>query len=262
MHVIVTGGSSGIGLEVARQYLRSGAKVSIIARNARRLDEARQDLERSVAAGVGRIGLVSADVAVEAEISSAISACELTFGPCDILVASAGIVEPGLFDEQSSAVFAGQIDTNLLGTINSVRAVYSGMKIRRSGKIMIISSGAALIGIHGYSAYCASKSALVGFAEALQAEARSFGIQVAICFPPDTLTPQFEQELPKRSPEARRLMGAAAAWPADAVAAKIVSAIDRGRSKTFFGFSLTALGWIGPLLKPALLWWFGRETKR
>jgi short-subunit dehydrogenase len=126
---------------------------------------------------------------------------------------------------------------------------------------MIISSGAALIGIHGYSAYCASKSALIGFVEALRMEVGPHGIEVGICFPPDTLTPQFEQELPKRSPQARRVMGAAPPWPAAKVAKRILQAIERGNANTYFGFSLTALGWLGPLLKPILFWWFGRPPR-
>ena len=262
MHVIVTGGSSGIGLEVARLYVRNGASVSIIARDERRLLAACRDLEASAAGAAGRVGSATADVGVEDDISAAIAARESEFGACDILVASAGVVEPAPFDGQGAAMFAAQIETNLFGTINSVRAVYGGMKERRFGKVMIISSGAALIGIHGYSAYCASKSALIGFAEALRMEAMPVGVGILVCFPPDTLTPQFEQELPKRSPEARRLMGAAPAWRADAVAAKIVRAIERRRAKTYFGFSLTALGWFGPLIKPVLFWWSARTPAR
>jgi NAD(P)-dependent dehydrogenase (short-subunit alcohol dehydrogenase family) len=262
VHVIVTGGSSGIGLEVARLYLRAGASVSIIARDAARLERARLDLETSGVDIGGRLHVASADVAVEDEIRAAVLRCESVSGPCDALIAAAGMVEPAPFDEQTSDLFARQIETNLFGTVNSVRAVYAGMKARRSGKIMIVSSGAALIGIHGYSAYCASKSALVGFAEALQAEARPFSVGICICFPPDTLTPQLEAELPKRSAAAQRVMGAAAAWRPQAVAERIVRATDRGTSKLYFGFSLTALGWFGPVIKPVVNWWYAERPGR
>jgi NAD(P)-dependent dehydrogenase (short-subunit alcohol dehydrogenase family) len=260
MHVIVTGGSSGIGLEVARLYAGRGAKVSLIARDADRLEQARRELLVATKTGDDRIRSVSADIAVEADIAAAIAACEAAFGPCDILVASAGMVEPGRFDEQAPEMFSAQLNTNLFGTVNTVRAVYRSMRSRQAGSIMIVSSGAALIGIHGYTAYCASKSALVGFAEALQAEARPEGICVSICFPPDTLTPQFEKELPQRSPEARRLMGAAPPWSAAAVARAIVRGLDRRRPKVYFGFSITALGLLGPLIKP-LLFWFHRSKQ-
>lgn len=256
MHVIVTGGSSGIGLEVARLYLGAGASVSIIARDGARLEQARLDLEKSAASNSGRLRVASADVAKESDLRAAVSACEDAFGPCDVLIASAGVVEPALFEDQSSEIFARQIETNLFGTVNSLRAVYPSMKARRSGRIMVISSGAALIGIHGYSAYCASKAALVGLVEALATEASPFGVRILICFPPDTLTPQYEAELPKRSAEASRMMGAAPAWRPEAVAEKIVQAVDRGAARVYFGFSLTALGWFGSLIKPVVYWWY------
>jgi NAD(P)-dependent dehydrogenase (short-subunit alcohol dehydrogenase family) len=188
--------------------------------------------------------------------------CERSFGPCDILVASAGIVEPSAFDAMPASVFDEQIATNLLGTANVVRAVYKGMKARRSGRIMMISSGAALIGIYGYTAYCASKSALAGFAEALGAEAGAAGIRVSICFPPDTLTPQYRREMSMRPAEAELLMGAVKPWSADAVAARIVRGLDRGKARIHFGLSLTALAYFGPLIKPPLMWWFSRKMRK
>lgn len=256
MHVVVTGGSSGIGLEVARIYARRGASVSLIARNVDQLQAAAQDLSSGGAVQSAAIGIQSADISVESEISAAIAACEARFGPCDVLVASAGVAEPGRFDEQETAVFTQHISINLIGTTNAVRAAYTGMRARRRGRIMIVSSGAALIGIPGYTAYCASKSALTGFAEALHAEAIPHGISISICFPPDTDTPQFVRELPKRPPEARALMGAAPPWSAAAVASRIVAGTDRGRAKLYFGFSITMLGLFGPLIKPMVMAWF------
>jgi NAD(P)-dependent dehydrogenase (short-subunit alcohol dehydrogenase family) len=255
MHVVVTGGSSGIGLEVARIYAAQGAHVSLIARDFTRLEQALHDLIQLLPGARDRLRIASADIGAEIQISAAIEACEVAFGPCDILIASAGVVEPARFDEQTAEAFAAQIGTNLLGTVHTVRAVYPTMIRRRSGSIMIVSSGAALIGIHGYTAYCASKSALIGFAEALRSEAKSYGVCVSICFPPDTLTPQFEKELPQRSPQARRLMGAAPPWSARSVAAKIVKGTKRRQSKVYFGFSIAALGLLGPMIKPLLFWW-------
>jgi short-subunit dehydrogenase len=262
MHVIVTGGSSGIGLEVARIYARSGAYLSLVARDPHRLEEARKDLAAAVPGSADRIRTAEADIAAEADITAAIAACEADFGPCDILLASAGMVDPAPFDQQRSEAFFAQVQTNLFGTVNTVRAVYASMRRRRSGQIMIVSSGAALIGIHGYTAYCASKSALVGFAEALQAEARPQGVFVSICFPPDTLTPQFDKELPQRSPQARKLMGAAPPWSAQAVAQRIVKGIGRHEAKVYFGLSITALGWLGPLIKPLLFRWHASPPTR
>lgn len=262
MHIIVTGGSSGIGLAIARICAQRGDRISLIARSAGRLEQARAELVAIPGVEEAAIRTASADVASAAAVEAAVQACEAALGPCDILIASAGIVEPTSFDAMSPEVFNEQIATNLLGTANAVRAVYRGMKARRKGRIMMVSSGAALIGIYGYTAYCASKAALTGFAEALAAEAGAVGVRVSICFPPDTLAPQYLQEMPKRPPEAALLMGAVKPWPAEAVAAKIVRGLDCGRSRIYFGLSLWGLALFGPLVKPLIMWWFSRKFKK
>lgn len=262
MHVIVTGGSSGIGLAVAKLYAARGDRVSLLARHPGRLEQARAEIASLPGIDSSLIQIASVDVASAPQASSAIGSCEASFGPCDILIASAGIVEPGAFDALPASVFDEQISINLLGTANVVRAVYKGMKSRRDGKIMMISSGAALIGIFGYTAYCASKSALGGFAEALSAEAAACGIQVSICFPPDTLTPQYRREVSMRPAEAEIMMGTVKPWSPETVAARIVRGLDRGRAKIHFGFSLTMLAYFGPLIKPPLMWWFSRKTRK
>ena len=262
MHVIVTGGSSGIGLAIAKLYASRGDRISLLARHLGRLEQARAEIASLPGIDSSRIQIASVDVASAAQTSSAVENCEASFGPCDILIASAGIVEPRTFDAMPVSVFDEQIATNLVGTANVVRAVYKGMKSRRNGKIMMISSGAALIGIFGYTAYCASKSALGGFAEALSAEAAAWGVRISICFPPDTLTPQYRREISMRSAEAEILMGSVKPWNADTVAARIVRGVDRGRAKVHFGFSLTMLAYFGPLIKPPLIWWVSRKTRK
>ena len=80
MHVVVTGGSSGIGLEVARIYARRGASVSLIARDPSRLEIARQEIRR-IGEGKAQVFAAAADVAVEKDVSAAIRACEAALGP-------------------------------------------------------------------------------------------------------------------------------------------------------------------------------------
>jgi NAD(P)-dependent dehydrogenase (short-subunit alcohol dehydrogenase family) len=262
MHVIVTGGSSGIGLAIAKLYAARGDRVSLLARHPGRLEEARAEIASLQGIDGALIRVCSVDVASAEETAQAVELCEASFGPCDILIASAGIVEPQVFDAMPVSVFDEQIAINFLGTANAVRAVYKGMKRRRGGRIMMISSGAALIGIFGYTAYCASKSALAGFAEALSAEAAATGICVSICFPPDTLTPQYRREIFRRPREAEILMGSVKPWSAEAVAARIVRGLDRGQAKIHFGLSLTALAYFGSQIKPVLKWWLSRKTRK
>lgn len=257
-HVIITGGSSGIGLALARIYAERGARISLLARTVSALEMARDELANIH----GTIRIEPTDVNDEDQTIAAIARCEEAYGPCDILITSAGIVEPGLFDTLPSNAFMRQIQTNLFGSIHAVRAVYSAMKERRSGNIMLVSSGAGLIGIHGYTAYSASKFALHGFAEALRSEAKPSGVRISVCFPPDTETPQFSRELADRPLEATVIMGRVAPWPAETVARRIVSAIDRGEFEVFFGWTLWALGRFGSTVKPFLNWWFDRAIQR
>ncbi|MBP2235703.1 NAD(P)-dependent dehydrogenase (short-subunit alcohol dehydrogenase family) [Sinorhizobium kostiense] len=261
-HVIITGGSSGIGMAIASIYGARGARLSLIARSRDLLELAAHKLVSEYGASAGDIRIEAADVTNETEVGAAISRCIETFGPCDILVTSAGVVEPAPFDAMPGLSFNRQVETNFCGTVHAIRAVYPDMVRRRSGRIAIISSGAGLIGIYGYSAYCASKFALHGFAQALRSEARCHDVHVSVSFPPDTETPQFERELDQRPPEASIVMGAVKPWSADAVARKIVAGIERRRFEIHFGLELFLLGRIGPAVRPLLDWWFDRAIAR
>lgn len=262
MHIIITGGSSGIGLALARAYLTRGASVTIIGRSPQRLEEAGALLASSQPDGASRLYLGAADVRDESGLVKVVEAACARFGACDLMVSCAGIVAPVPFEQLTAERFAEQVDINLVGTANAVRAVYASMKQRGGGTVLIVSSGAALIGLHGYTAYCASKAALVGFAESLRMEAELHGVRIAICYPPDTDTPQLAGELPLRSREAAHVMGRLRPWAADVVAGKIVRSLERGRRDIHFGGSLALLARFGPLVKPMLYWWFLRGMRR
>ncbi|WP_411033327.1 SDR family oxidoreductase [Shinella sp. BYT-45] len=245
-HVLVTGGSSGIGLAVADLLLERGDRVCLVARGEEGLAEAVRTLSRGMQARAERILAAPADVTDGEALSRAVAHAASRFGTVDVLVASAGIVEPARFLEQDPATFDRQISVNLTGVANSARSVLPGMREKGGGRVLIVSSGAGLIGIPGYSAYCASKFALRGLAAALRAEMAPAGISVSICFPPDTLTPQFERELPLRPPEAQALIGRVRPREAAIVARAIVAGMDRGRREIHFGLALRLLGYFGP----------------
>lgn len=254
-HVVITGGSSGIGLEVARIYVGRGHRVSLIARGLAALDAAKVSLETE---GGRQVQVAAADVADADAVQAAIRACETVFGLCDILICSAGIVAPARFEDQTAADADRQVAVNLSGSMHSVRAVYASMLARRQGRIMLVSSGAGLMGIPGYAAYCASKFALRGFAEALRSEAKPRGVVVSICFPPDTQTPQLERERAARPAEAEVIMGQVKPWKAEAVARQMVRALDQGRFEVYFGLALLALGRLAPLVRPLVDRYFDR----
>lgn len=259
-HVIITGGSSGIGAALASLCCGRGDAVSLIARGEAALEQTKAQLEARQAGA--RVGIQAADVTDAEAVRAAISACESAFGPCDLLITSAGIVHPGRFEELPAARFEEQVRVNLFGTVNAARAVYPGMVARGRGHILMIGSGASLIGIYGYSAYCASKFAVLGFAEALRFEARTHGVGVSICFPPDTQTPQLAAELPLRPREAAAIVETGGEWSAEAVAQAAMAGVDRGKFVIYAGMQLRLLGLFGSLALPFLRPGFDRRIAR
>jgi len=261
-HVIITGGSSGIGLAVAQLYHARGWRISLLARREDMLNMAAQKINHGREQAESRVFWASVDVSDEQALQIALARAEANHGPCDVLVASAGRVDPQDFELQSPEIFESQFRVNFLGTVYAVRAVLKGMKQRGRGTIVSISSGAAMIGIPGYAAYCGSKSALVGFVEALRGELSHSGVNVCISFPPDTLTPQYEREITLRSGRAQTLMGTVAPWPVDKVAKKIVSGVEKAKGEIHFGVALTLMSFFSPFIKPVLFWRMRRLSAR
>lgn len=255
----MTGGSSGIGAAIAEFYAARGANVSLIARSAAGLETRRAALQSAFG---GRFRAEPADVRDARALSSAVARCEAGLGPCDVLVASAGIVEPAPFEALAADRFAAQIETNLIGAANAVRAVYGGMRARGRGRILLVGSGAGLVGIFGYTAYCASKFGLAGFAEALRQEAKPAGISVSICFPPDTDTPQWAAEAPLRPEEAHAVIGRGAAMHAGAVAKAAVEGAEKGRFAIYPDPRTALLARTRSLAAPFLDRWFDLRVAR
>jgi 3-dehydrosphinganine reductase len=201
-HAIVTGGSSGIGLATAQILAERGARVSLIARDEGRLDEAARAVAGAwsgalpLTQGPGAmVGVASADVRNSSELRAAIDRLTEGLGPCDILVAAAADpAHPGYFEQLDESVFRDQMEVRYFGTLNSVRAVVPSMIERKRGHLVLVGSVAALIGVFGYSAYAPAKYAVRGLAETLRVELAPYGIVVACAYPPDTKTPGFERE--------------------------------------------------------------------
>lgn len=160
-HVLVTGGSAGIGLEVAREYIRHGANVTLVARNEAKLVAAVVELqhydEKLVLNGMkvasSKIKHIVLDVSSsQEEVSLAIEEAVKKMGGCvDILVNCAGTSFAGVFDESSSAYFQSLFSTNVMGTVYPTHAVVEGMKSKNAGRIIMVSSQVAQAALHGYT---------------------------------------------------------------------------------------------------------------
>jgi 3-dehydrosphinganine reductase len=224
-HAIITGGSSGIGRAVARQLAARGARLSLLARRQDLLDETAGELR---AAG-HQVETASVDVADRDAVTAAVDRVCGVLGPCDVLVTSAGMVEPGYFSALPDEVFGQTMDVDYFGTLWPIRAVVPSMVERRSGSIVGVSSGAGLVGVFGYSAYSPAKFAVRGLLEVLRCELAPYGVRVGCACPPDTDTPQLAYENQIKPPETAAISGAIKPLSAERVARSIVRGIERER---------------------------------
>lgn len=226
-HVVVTGGSSGIGLAAVRRLSEAGAAVSVLA-----LDDG--DLDRLRAENLPTVHAHPVDVTQREQVFRAVAAAEEASGPTELLLTSAGVARPGYFTALDLDEFERQMRVNYFGTLWAIRAVTPTMVTRRRGCIMAISSFAGLLGLFGYTAYGPSKYAVRGLSDCLRVELKPHGVHVGCVFPPDTDTPQLAAERPLLPAEAQ----ASAMIPvmsADAVAVAILQGAERRRPRVYPG---------------------------
>lgn len=258
-HVIITGGSSGIGLATAKQFTQLGAKLSLIARDATKLEAAAEELR---ALGQGSTETASADVSQADQVRQAITVLEQKQGPCNVLVTSAGITYPGYFEQLPDKVFRDMMEVDYFGTLYAVQAVVPGMIARKSGAICAVSSAAGLIGVFGYTAYGAAKFAVRGLMEALRQEMHPYNIAVSIAYPPDTDTPQLAFENQFKPLETKHIAGAIKPISAEKMAGAIVAGIA-GRRRSITADTQTALlARVGGLVEPILTGSFDGAVKK
>ena len=261
-HVIITGGSSGIGKATAKLLAKQGANISIIARDRLKLETAKQEIEALTKDSQQKILTFAADVAQATEIQGAIDSAIAHLGTPNLLITSAGIAHPGYFAEIPLEVFEQTMAVNYFGSLYSIRAVLPGMERQKQGHIVLISSGAGLIGIYGYTAYCPSKFALRGLGESLRGELKPKGIQVSLVYPPDTDTSQLITENKTKPLETKMITGSAKTWMAEAVAQEIIKGIESRQVAIAPGLEMSLLNKFHSLLAPILNWSFDRIVKQ
>jgi len=175
---LVTGGSRGIGLATARELLEQGASVAITGTSDEQLAAAENDLR-----GSKQVLPLRADVREYAEVEAAISGTVSRFGGLDVLVNNAGVGVFRSVGDMSVDEWHRVIDTNLTGVFYCCHAALPHLRARGGGWIINISSLASKNPFVNAAAYCASKSALNAFSEALMQEVRYEGIRVAYVLP-------------------------------------------------------------------------------
>ncbi len=245
---LVTGGSSGIGLAMARLLAARGAHVWLLARRENLLEEALASVQAERLDSSQRCGYVCADVSDYDQVENAVAEVTDAVGLPDLVINSAGITYPGYVQEIDLETFRKMMDVNYFGTVYTTRAVLDGIIARGSGYIVNLSSVAGFVGTFGYSAYGASKYAVRGFSDVLRAEMKPHGIGVAVVFPPDTDTPMLDYETPLKPPETRALSGSVDVMSAEDVANSILKGLERGRYLILPGFETQLLYRLNGLL--------------
>ena len=186
--VIITGASRGIGEAAAEVFAEAGAKVALLARGA--------DAIEAIAARIGPSAMaIPCDVSRFEDVAGAIESAEAAFGPTEVLINNAGVVEPVSHLATSDPDAWGKvIDINLKGVYYGMRAVMPGMIARGHGSILTISSGAAHGPVEGWSHYCASKAGVAMLTRMVHKEAGEAGVR-AIGLSPGTVATQMQKEI-------------------------------------------------------------------
>ena len=225
--VLLTGGSSGIGLAAARILRKEGAHLILVARGEEKLDKAATELEQITSEGA-ELHILPLDVSDGEACKKAVDKLP-TERPVQILINNAGIARPGDFLELPEETFEQMMQVNYMGSVHLTRLLVPAMVEARSGHVAFVSSLVGLMGIWGYSAYAPSKFAQRGFAECLRNELKPHDVRVSVCYPPDTDTPQHEYEQEYLPAETRAIAGNAKALSAECVATAMLKGMAAGK---------------------------------
>jgi len=226
---IVTGGSSGIGKEIAKLLTKRGANVFLIARREELLRETVAGLRNEAVSGSQRFGHCSVDVSDRAAVEQAIEAAQTECGPATVLVNSAGVSNAGYVEKLTIDSMESEIKVNYLGTVYTIKHVIDGMMERRKGWILNVSSLAGIKGIFGYTGYSGSKFAVVGFSESLRSELRPYNVRVSVLCPPDVDTPMLVEDIKAKPLETLKISESAKVMQPEDVAREAVEGMERGK---------------------------------
>lgn len=223
----IVGGSSGIGLAVAQALSRQGASLCLLARRQPNLEQARAQVRALTVWPEQRIECLTLDVTDDELTRSVIGQAAREMGRPALVVNCAGRALPREIGDLTPQQFAITLTQNLQGAFNLAWSVVPWLA---SGSHLVnVSSLAGLLGVYGYSDYCASKFGVVGFSAALRCELAPRGIKVSVLCPPDTDTPGFRQEEAVKPPLARALSAHGGLLSPERVAKALLAGLERGK---------------------------------
>jgi NAD(P)-dependent dehydrogenase (short-subunit alcohol dehydrogenase family) len=177
--VLITGGSRGLGLVMARQLVGEGARVAICSRHGDEVTRAVNELH-----GLGGIALgVECDATVAREFDAFVALVEQELGPIDVLINNAGVIQVGPADEMTTEDYQRAMDVHFAAPLHAIRRIAPGMRRRGAGRIVNIASIGGQFSAPHLLPYCASKFALVGLSQGMRAELARDGVYVITVCP-------------------------------------------------------------------------------
>ncbi len=214
---VITGGSSGIGLAMARILGRQGYNVVLIARGEDRLKQAVQSLNREYVNAM----YIVADVTKAEDLKKAKEKILKISQKIDFLILSAGIVTVKLLEEYSTVEeLRSDIDVDLMGVVQS--AYYFSQLLGRGSRVLLISSALGMFGMAGYTTYSAAKAGVLNFGDAWRRELLPRGIYLYVATPADVDTPQLRGEIASQPEWMRTQSGPRKAQSAEKIASRIL----------------------------------------
>jgi NAD(P)-dependent dehydrogenase (short-subunit alcohol dehydrogenase family) len=265
--VLITGGSRGLGLALARRFAREGCRIAICARDEEELARAKEDLINRGAEVIS----VRCDVTKRSEVESMIADVEARYGRIDILVNNAGQIQVGPIEAMTIDDFENAMAVMFWGVVYPTMALLPSMLFRNSGRIVNITSIGAKVAVPHLVPYTCAKYAAAGFSEGLRSELASTGVTVTTIAPGLMRTGSYNAAEFKGDHEAESAwFGLSSSMPgltmdAGRAARQIVSAVKRGDAEKILttpanliaklhgvapGLSQDLLGAIGGLLLP------------
>lgn len=250
--VFITGGSSGIGLCAAEILAGMGARTVIFARNKEKLENAQDRICRACSLDKAMTPAYSMDVADNENVKEVLAEAVRKHGAPHVLINCAGRAKPMVFEDVSYEQFDQTMKINLFGARNTIAFLAPYMKKQGEGAIVNVSSMAGLLGVFGYTDYCASKFALIGFSEALKNEFAPCGIAVSVLCPPDTDTPGLEEENITKPEETKAISEGAKVMSPREVAQAMINGIKKEKFLIIPGFD-GKLTWLAKRFAPSVV---------
>ena len=233
--VLVCGGSQGIGKETAKEIVRLGGNVGIVARDSDALNQAAKEIEAEKASQSQFVDTIVCDTTDMGALKPLLEAFIAGHGVPDVLVNNVGYAKPDYIQNMTLDDFKSNMDVNYYGQLVPTLILLPFFMEAKQGHIAFVSSLGGVVGIIGYAAYTPTKAALIGLSETLRHELKPYNIDISVLYPPDTDTPGFEIENISKPPETAILSETANLCTAEKVAEVFVEGLVKRKLTIIFG---------------------------